>query len=158
MVTAFSFKFSLFSFLCMTEGTIRLTQILLCSISSASLVCRSNIFFIWLFFTLASVTTIYFLSDVFYNDGPVEMLENNRLPSIHSCMKEIRIVPIQYVTLEYYWNNNISLTHYKVKIFITYSMKRTVFVCTIFIFRHSSDVFLLIFADWFLIYKGNSFR
>ena len=55
---------------------------------------KLNIFNIWPFCTLASVKMIYFLPDGIYNNGPVQMLTNHCLCSIHYWMKEIRMVPI----------------------------------------------------------------
>ena len=50
--------------------------------------------FIYTFFSLASVTIIYFLKGVSSNDGPVQILAIHNLHYIHYYMKEIRMVPM----------------------------------------------------------------
>ena len=85
---------------------------------------------------LESFTINYFLPYVISDAGPVNILDIRRLRSIHSWMKEIHVVPIQYVTLEFWPNDNLILTLYKLKIVITTSIKITLMVRTIFIFIH----------------------
>ena len=108
---------------------------------------------IYLFFkyfcTLASVAITYFPPEVISDVGLVKLLANRRLCSIHSWMKEIRMVPMYYVTLDFLRNNDLILTRYKVKINITTSTKRTLMVCTIFIFSCYYSFRLLMFLDQF---------
>ena len=47
------------------------------------------------------------------------------------------MVPMTYVTLGFLWNNNLILTRYKVKIYITYSTERTFLVRTHVTFSRS---------------------
>ena len=51
---------------------------------------------------MESVTISYFLPDRIYDAGPVRMLVNNCLRSIHSWMKEIHTAPMYYIILEFY--------------------------------------------------------
>ena len=37
----------------------------------------------------------------FFDDGPVQVFANNHLRYVHSIMKEIRMILIQYGNLEY---------------------------------------------------------
>ena len=109
---------------------------------------------------LISVTILYFLSGSRPNARPVQMLMNNFLRYIHSWMKEIGMVPIQCVTLEYWNNNNCILTHYTVNIYITYSTKRT-FSLTYGVHIYplcwgiSIDIFVY-FSIYMGIYSANS--
>ena len=61
---------------------------------------------------LANVTIFYFLPANVSAAFLVKMLENIYLCYIHSCMKYIHMVPMQYTTLKYLWNNIIILTRY----------------------------------------------
>ena len=63
---------------------------------------------------LASVTIVYLIPDRFLNAGPVQTLENLRLSYIHSWMKGARMVPMQYVTLDYLRYNKLIRACYKV--------------------------------------------
>ena len=68
------------------------------------------------------------------------------------------MVPMYYVTLEYWQNNNIILTPYKLKINITSSTKRTLMVRIIFIFSLYARFHPFIYLDQSYIYRKSNFR
>ena len=70
------------------------TQSLFHSLSSDFLAVNLAYCIFYRFVRLASVTLFYFLPDGFYNAGPVQMLENYCLCSIHSWTKNIGTVPM----------------------------------------------------------------
>ena len=76
---------------------------------------------------LASVIIRYFLLDGVSYAGPVNVLANNCLSYMHSCMKEMLMVPMQYVTLENLRNNSLIVTKYKVNIFINSFKKKKLY-------------------------------
>ena len=51
-------------------------------------------------FVCWQVSPFYFLPDGFSNYGPVQMLKNHHLHHIHSWMKDIRVVAMQYISLK----------------------------------------------------------
>ena len=99
----------------------------------------------WSFCTLANITISYFLPDRISDAGPLQMLVNCRLCSIYSWTKDIHMVPMYYVTLDFWRNSNIILTCYKFKTNITTSAERTLLGRTIFIFSFYARFQPLIF-------------
>ena len=59
-------------------------------------------------------------------------------------MKEICVIPINYVYLDLRHNNNLIITHNEFKILIPYYMKIVVFICCTFELSYLARVFLLI--------------
>ena len=85
----------------MRYGPIKFTHSLFRGVSLASLAVNLPYVFVWMLYVLKSVTISHFLRyDVSYA-VLVQMLANHWLRYIHSWMKEMRMVPMQYVILEY---------------------------------------------------------
>ena len=102
------------------------------------------------FCTLSSVIISYFFPDGFLNAGSVKMLANNYLCSNHSLMKEICMVPMQYITLWIVYGITILSLHViRLRSILIPPQKKTGFVPSIFIFSHQAGVFPLILLDWF---------
>ena len=80
---------------------------------SANLAGNLLYFFVDRFFTLIYVTVREFLMNSFYNAWPVQILENHRLRSIQSMMKEMCAVLYHYVFLEFLWNYYFTVVRYK---------------------------------------------
>ena len=82
---------------------------------------------------LASIIITNFFTDFLSNAAPEHFFTNRHFCCIHSCMHEIRIIVIQYATLEFQQNTNFIITRYKVLIYITSSMKRVAFISVLYL-------------------------
>ena len=93
MVIDLRFKSYLFPFLLMTQGPIRYKHSLFHGISSASLAGNLPYFYLTVLY-VGKYHILKLPSGKIYNTGRVKMLTNDCLHSIHSCKKEIRMIPI----------------------------------------------------------------
>ena len=134
IVKDFRFKFSFYYFLPITQGLIISTQIFYMIFPWLTYLVIYRFIYL-LLCTLESVTISYSFPDGIYTFWPLHMLKNHCFHSTHYWIKEIRMLPIQYVTLEYFRNNNLILARYKVKIYINSSTRRTFVVRTLFLLR-----------------------
>ena len=100
IVMSFKFRFYIFRFLCITYKPIRYTQSLFHGIYSSFL--SGNLpYFISPFCTLASIIITNFFPDGVSYNGKIKILENNCFYYIQSSMKEIRMIPVKCVDLDY---------------------------------------------------------
>ena len=97
--------------------------------------------FIQPYFTLASITITNLLQDGFHNDRQELKFTSHCFCYIHSWMKEIHIIPIQYLFLECSGVNAWNLTLHKFKITITPYTRRTELIFARFIFILFNGIF-----------------
>ena len=136
MVTAFRFKFTYFCLFSRYRDLLDIQRVCSMVFTQFPELVIYNILCLFVLYVGNCYKYIYVIPDGTSNVRPVQMLENNCLHSIHYWMKEICMLPIQYVTLEYCRNNSLTHTCYKSKIYITSSTKITSFVRTCCLFCH----------------------